>query len=369
MDNESEVSDTHSLRFEDEDSALGLQQRASAKAIALNDAEQKWIMASKRHPVRIMVAGLSGAGKSTLINRLFELDVEQNGAEEGSGKATTEAVRRFDHKMKNDMEVTIFDTPGFGDDIDKHAIIAQMTVKTEEKLDLLLYCVNMGSPGSRVSGSDGDAIVVLTNVFDPPLWNNAIFVLTCANITCMWANEDQYLHLKETIKEALQEKLRKANVPEDIVSKVPVVTAGYMNPVIEPHEQNDWEEELFGKLYERNPETFTALLKAKMSNKEQFIATVVGAILAGGIAGGGGAGAGAGVGAGVGAVVGALGGPFGVAGGAAVGCAIGGGVVGLIGMVGGGAGTLMWKRNKFKDKLAVMKKEKEIKEKDEKKLL
>ena len=105
----SEVSDTmNSLRIEDEDRALDLQERASAEANARDFAERQWINASKRVPMRIMVAGLGGAGKSTLINRLFGQDVNENLANEGCrGKATTEAVRCHKHKLKNDVEAII----------------------------------------------------------------------------------------------------------------------------------------------------------------------------------------------------------------------------------------------------------------------
>ena len=333
----SEVSDTHSLKFEDADSALDF-------------AEREWINASKCPPMRIMVAGLGGTGKSTLINRLFG-----PGVNEGCrGKATTECHK---HKLKNDVEAIIFETAVFDDpDIDEHRIVAEMKLKTEGKLDLLLYCLSIASSYARVTRGDVRAICLLTNVFDPPLWNNAIFVLTFANVACTgWVKtQDQYEQLIETIDKELRKQLKdKARVPEDIVSKIPVVAAGYMKPVNEPHEQMNWEEKLFRKLLERNPETSTALLKAKMSNKEQFIAIVAGAFLAGGIAGSGGAGAGAGVVAGVGALVGALGGPFGAAGGAAVGSVVGAGTFGILGLV-GSAGTLMLERNKFKDRAATI---------------
>ena len=303
------MSDTSSLGSEDEDSALGLQEKASAEAIARDVAEREWKEASKRRPTRIMIAGLGGVGKSTLLNRLFGLDVNENVANEGcSGKATTEAVRRYDHKLKNNVEAIIYDTPGFGDtDIEEHRIVAEMKLKTEGILDLLLYCVSMGTPGARVNGSDVRAICLLTNVFDPPLWNNAIFVLTFANVACTWAKEDQYLQMMKTIEEQLHKQLiNKAHVPEDIVSKIPLVTAGHTKPVNEPYEQKDWLGELFGKLLERNSETSTALLKGAMSNKEKFLAIAASVCLP-------------------------------------------------------GSGTLMWKRNKFKDKVAVMRKEKDIK--------
>ena len=359
----SEVSDTkNSLRIEDEDRALDLQERASAEANARDFAERQWINASKRVPMRIMVAGLGGTGKSTLINRLFGLDVNENVAKEGCrGKATTEAVRCHKHKLKNDVEAIIFDTPGFDDpNINDHRILAEMKQKTEGKLDLLLYCVSMGSPGSRVKGGDVRAICLLTRKFGPLLWNNAIFVLTFANVACTWAKKDQYDQLIEAIDKELRKQLKdEARVPEGIVLKIPLATAGHTNTVNEPHEKNDWLRELFGKLLARNPETSMALLKGAVSSKEIFLEIVANGFVAVGLTAG--PGTGAAVGAMIGAIVGALGGPFGAAGGAAVGSVVGAGTFGILGLI-GGAGTLMWK-----DRVAVMEKEKEIKREEEEK--
>ena len=311
----SEESDTNRPGPEEDDIALNRQQKATIEAKAPELAERAWKEGGR--PIKIMVAGLGGAGKSTLVNRLFGLDVNENVANEGChGKATTEAVRRYDHKLENDVEAIIYDVPGFDDpDIDEHRIVAEMKLKTEGKLDLLLYCLSIASPGARVTRGDVRAICLLTNVFDPSLWNNAIFVLTFANVACTgWVKtQDQYEQLIKTIRTELGEQLKaKARVPEDIVSKIPLRTAGHTNTVNEPYEQKEWLNELFKKVLERNPETSTALLKGAMSSKEKFIAIVASVFLP------------------------------------------------------GGGGTLMWKKNKFKDKVLVMKKEKDIEKEEEK---
>lgn len=277
MDQEfqSEASDTDGPGFENEESELIRQERASAKALARARAEQEWEEIWKRGTApRIMVAGLGGVGKSTLVNHLFGLGKEESVAKEGcSGKATTLAVRRYRHQLKNGVEATIFDTPGFDDaEINEHRILADMQLTAEEELDLLLYCVSLASPGTRVTQGDVRALRLLTNVFGSSLWKNAIFVVTFANVACMWAKKDQYDQLKRTIDEELRKHLKdKASVPADIVAEIPLATAGHTESMIK-HEEEDWVGRLFELLLKRNSQTATALLKGGMSTKEQFLA-------------------------------------------------------------------------------------------------
>ena len=322
-------------------------------------AEREWEEISKRGPVRIMVAGLGGAGKSTLVNRLFGPGLEESeSAKEGcSGKATTQAVRRHRHKLKNGVEAIIFDTPGFDDpDINEHHIVADMELTAEENVDLLLYCVSLASPGARVTQGDVRVLGLLTNVFNSSLWNNAIFVATFANFACMWTkSQEQYTDLTNTIEKQLREQLKsKAHVPENVVSEIPFVTAGHKEPVIE-HEQDDWVGKLYGKLLERNTEIATALLKGKMNNKERFVEFIVATV-----ATSTGTGAGIGIGAGLGALGGALGGPIGIPLGVLIGSVVGGGISLIFG-ASASAGTLMWRRKKFKDKVEVARELKQMK--------
>ena len=111
-----------------------------------------------------MVAGLGGAGKSTLVNRLF--GQAENVAKEGcAGQMTTQAVRRYNHTLKNGVKAIIFDTPGFDDpDIQEHRIIAEVKSETEGKLDLVIYCLSIERKGARVTNADIKAICLLTRV-------------------------------------------------------------------------------------------------------------------------------------------------------------------------------------------------------------
>ena len=339
-----EASDTGSPRYEER--AVNRQAEASAKARAHASAEQEW---ERGTTPKIMVAGLGGVGKSTLVNRLFGLGEEESVAEEGcSGKATTKVVKRYRHQLKNGVEAIIFDTPGFDDPgINEYRILADMQLKSEEKekkeekeeekegVDLLLYCVSMASPATRVTQGDVRALCLLTNVFGSSLWKKAIFVVTFANFTCVWAKKDQYDQLKLTIHEELRKQLKdEARVPKDTVAEIPLAAAGYTESMIKHEGAEDWVGQLFGLLIRRNAETATALLKGGMSTKEKFLAffiqnddvvTSVGAL----------------TGAAAGGVVGLLGGPKGIHLGAAIGGAIG---TGLIKLVVTSNAAVTWKR-------------------------
>ena len=327
---------------------------------------QEWKNISTERPLRIMVAGLGGVGKSTLVNRLFGLGEKESVAEEGCrGEATTEVVRRYHHKLKNGVVAIIFDTPGFDDpDMNEHRIIADMKLKTEAKLDVILYCISMERKSPRITEGDIRTISLLTKVFGASIWKNAIIVMTFANQACKNMRKEQYLQLREKIKEKLYDYLHeKAHVPRDIALGLPVVTAGHTDLEI-PHEEcENWKDRLFWEIIKRiNPEVVTTLLKGKFM-KEDFLK-----ILGGG-AGGGfvGVGVGASVGAGIGAAFGIIGGPFGIAIGAGVGAA-GGGVIGGTSGATGVSAMIVRNIERIKDRLKVTRQERKIKQERRKSL-
>jgi len=258
------------------DATIHDDERPGKNSSTYDRALQEWNNVSKQHrPLRIMVAGLGGAGMSTLVNRLLGLSQEENVAKEGcGGEATTEVVGCHRYKLLNGVEAIIFDTPGFDNpDIDEYRIIADMKLKTEEKLDLLLYCVSVEKRGTRVTNADVRAIGLLTRAFGVALWKIAIFVVTFANMACERMQKDEYSKLISTIEEKLRTNLHeKARVPMDIVSKIPLTTAGFTDPVI-LHEQEyckDWTERLYGLLLQRNPKIAPKLLKG-IFTKEDFL--------------------------------------------------------------------------------------------------
>lgn len=188
----------------------------------------------------IMVTGLAGTGKSTFVNSVFEL---------ASQNVTTETVRCYRHKQKNGVEAMVYDMPGFDDPrVNEHRIIADMKLMSEQKLDHLLYCVSVASPGARVTQEDVGAFHLLTNVFGVSLWKNATFVITCANVACERLQKDQYFQLVENVGRNLRTYLHeKVHIPMDIVSQIPLLTAGDTNSMI-PYEEEEWTQRFIKKI-------------------------------------------------------------------------------------------------------------------------
>ena len=204
---------------------------------------------------------------------------------------------------------------------------------------------------------------IRSSFFSVVIFMSAIIVMTFANQACNNMQKGKYLQVQEKMKEKLYDYLRdKAHVPGDIVSELPVVTAGYTAPVI-PYECDNWKDRLYWEIIHRiNPEVATTLLKGKFM-KEDFLK------LLGGGAGGGfvGVGVGASIGAGIGASLGIFGGPLGIAIGAGAGAA-GGGVIGGTSGATGVSAMIVRNVERIKDRLKVIHQERKIKQERRKSL-
>lgn len=305
-----------------------------------------WREAANERPMRVLVCGLGGSGKSALVNRLLQLKKDERWAEEGRRiGAATSIVSKYERSTERGMKVCLFDTPGFDDiDMSNEEIIARMEDKTEKKLDLLLYCVSL-SGAARVQQSDIQAIKIMTQAFSSDIWKKAMIVLTFANeFEKNVASAAEYKETITQIEESMREVLRNdAYISEDIISEMPIVTAGYTDSVLkydadECESAGGWSNRLFLKALERvEPAMFPALFEVRYSWKD-LVAAMRGVII------------GAGFCAGIGAIAGA---PFGFVG-AAIGATIGTGIGAWIGTVTGvGAGVLVFNLAKTKSILKI----------------
>ena len=294
--------------------------------------------------ISLMVAGETGAGKSTLINSFLglkdpsngvDLDDAVRGAREGDDvESVTESVSSYKAE-KNGIEIRCFDTPGFEDTskISPGTIIAQMSVETNKKLDLLLYCIKY-EIGMRVKDRHRRMIHEITRAFKNEIWQKAVLVLTMVNTTLPSVSERQHTTKLENISNQLRDILRENGVPDDIVSNVPLVTAGLEKGKL-PYETIEWTAKLFGHCIIRvNQDAMRSLLQIRYNEKKmkKVLKYIVGS--------GGGIIVGAGLGAGIGTAIGMCGGPPGGAVGLILGAIIGAGII--VGATAGGTtGTLI----------------------------
>ena len=311
---------------------------------------EAWKEAAKNRPLRVLICGLGGVGKSTLINHLLQLKPDEKGAEVGRrGGATTSVVSKYEKTTERGIKVCLFDTPGFDDvDMSNEEIIAMMENETERKLDMVFYCISLDGP-ARVQRSDVQAIKIMTQAFSSEIWTKAVIVLTFANeLEKKVDSEIKYKETTTSVREKVQQVLRKnAHVSEEIIAQLPIVTAGYTEPILKYEAEEcqavrGWDNRLFLKaLKQVEPEALPTLFEARWSWKD------LGAALAGG---GSGAAATGSAGAGVGAICGAPLGPVG----AGIGALIGGGIGAGVGALGGASvGVLVFNLMKIKSILKI----------------
>ena len=204
---------------------------------------EEWRQQSRDRPLKVLVAGLPGVGKSALTNNLLGIDPGGEGAQSGlKGVAMTTAVRAHERVLRDGMKVILFDTPGFEDpELSDDDIILQSQKVTGGKVHLFLYCLSLRT--ARVMNGDVWVICLLTQAFGTSIWKNAIFVLTFANEVS--ERESDYHQLKATLGGKLRKyAFEKASVPEEITEQIPVLTAGYTDPII-AQEDGEWVKRLY----------------------------------------------------------------------------------------------------------------------------
>lgn len=290
------------------------------------------------HSPVIATAGKSGVGKSTMINNLLELEGDAKCPTGDDADPTTREVElRF--SFKNNVKVTIVDTPGLGglNWRRKRKVLKDLSKMTKEKADILLYCVSL-HPAAKIDAADIEIIKMFTSAYGPEIWSHAILVLTYANERIA-RNDDKYRELISGYARNFQQALRTAKVfgiqvrsiLSEVVPKeaIPAVPIGFT-----PNDHvllcNNWSDALLNEVFKRaNPEVNLKLLELKGI----FLpaAELTGCVMAGVAAG-----------AAVGAAAGA---PVGVLPGMAVGVPAGGAAGGLVGLTLHGLYPLL--RNKF----------------------
>ena len=130
----------------------------------------------------------------------------------------------------NDIEITLFDTPGLADGTGKEEeYLRKIREKVTGPCDVFIFCTEMNA--TRFRTDDVKTLETLTKTFGPPLWEHALVALTFANnvhppknagVTEIEYFDDRMLMFKKAITDVIL----KAGVPEKVVTNLPFVATG-----------------------------------------------------------------------------------------------------------------------------------------------
>ena len=188
----------------------------------------------KRSVMRIMVTGKTGAGKSTLLNGLLGVSEVDGGFKIGHrlSRGTVSVTTRS--YQKNGITIVVHDTPGLQDRSgEEERYLQEIKEKSEDGIDLMLYCISMKEQRSDLHDCENTAIDKLTSVLGQKISVNTIFVLTFGNSyerNLVDADKNVEREFETRIqlwKQKIQEALRRNGVEESVVADISVQPAGF----------------------------------------------------------------------------------------------------------------------------------------------
>ena len=165
---------------------------------------------ARKRPLVLVTAGISGGGRSTLINNLLGLKGEKAAKTKFSLVSVTKSVDYYEEEVHG-ITVRIIDTPGLdAKDLSSKEVeeeLATLSVLTDGKADLLLYCMKMTD---RSDYRDELIVMKLTKTFGKEIWRHTILVLTFGDVALKQDEKDKEL-LEEFTKD-FEQALKKAGV-------------------------------------------------------------------------------------------------------------------------------------------------------------
>lgn len=129
--------------------------------------------------LNLVLLGKTGTGKSTLFNSLFNQQLARVGETLSSETKLMGGYTKRNFTV-NDVDVTIWDTPGLKDkDCDSKSTLKMISGICEQQgVDIFVYCTPFNQP--RLYTDDVDCIRDISRAFTG-IWDKAIFALTFAD--------------------------------------------------------------------------------------------------------------------------------------------------------------------------------------------
>lgn len=224
--------------------------------------------------LKIFSTGKTGSGKSTLLNGLVRSKFEVG----HSLDAQTTGIEKHEHTIGN-LKVIAWDSPGLQDKQSDHEEdYLKGTMDEMEKeggIDLLFYCIRMDETRSDLE-KHFSAIHTITNAFGHDIWENALIVLTFANMyelqltTTRDPGEDLLTQFNKKIKEWKEKvvaELVKMKVDETVAHKVPIQPAEFYRQLHLPGREY-WASLLWAQTFAAVKESSKSTLLAM--NMERF---------------------------------------------------------------------------------------------------
>ena len=212
---------------------------------------KEWVNGSKS--LHIFIFGKTGSGKSSLLNTLLEAERAEEGA---SIYSKTKAVQshsdlremraRLDswHLTINDVEVTIWDSPGLRDPFTDEKKTIEEIEKNCKNVDLFIYCTPFNQ--TRITQDDFDSISALSDGLGKDIWEKGLIALTFANEVNLpqthlqGSIEQQFAERLSDWKEALICAITKTGVKKEVAEGIPIVPTSYHNTPIPGSRMKDW---------------------------------------------------------------------------------------------------------------------------------
>ena len=156
------------------------------------------------------------------------------------------------HFSMNDVEITVFDTPGLADGTGNEAeYLAKIKGKVTD-FDVFIFCTETNS--QRFRNDDINTVEKLTEAFGSKLWEYSVVVLTFANEVYPPPSkkgvfvQEFFDHRMRCFKKKIRDVILNAGVADEVMITVPFVAAGDLGEPRLPG-MNNWLTEVQGPLF------------------------------------------------------------------------------------------------------------------------